>query len=173
MAHAQLIDCNGSVVHEFHPSYHSSCHAFEAPYVATGSTHFTEIHAHAAAELAHHCKVVDTAIDAFQAVWHGVDEATGKLMIGLARIGKRRCRHCHLQTAKHFVELPHPLQPPILLRHGEVQGYTQVHFLHRLHRFVRVSAYEVAFVEEVESRVVEQFVTFGAHECRSFLYFLS
>ena len=28
-------------------------------------------------------------------------------------------------------------------------------------------------VEEVESRVVEQFVTFGAHECRSFLYFLS
>lgn len=43
-------------------------------------------------------------------------------MVGLPGIGKGGRCHGHFQQAQHIVEFPHPLQPVVLFRQGQMQG---------------------------------------------------
>ena len=132
LAHAELVDCNGGVVDELHPADNTSCYTLEATDVATGSTYFAKVKPHAAAHLADLCEVVVAAIDAFEAVGHGVDEATRELVVGLARIREGGRGHGDFEATQHVVKLLYPVHAVGGFGHGEVEGYAEVHFLYRL-----------------------------------------
>lgn len=137
---------------------------------ADGSTRgadLAKIHAHAATVLAHLGKVVDAAVDAHQAVGHGVDKAAGELVIGLAGVAHGRRGHGDLELAEHVVKTANPFEARLgILVHGKVQGDAKEHLLRALERRVVVGVDHVALNEQIEAGVGEQLVARGLEKRR-------
>ena len=171
LSHSQLIYGNGCVVHQFHPPDNSSCHTFETPYVSTGRTYFAEIHSHTSTELADHGEVVNASVYTFQTVGHGVDEATGQLMIRFSGIGKCRGSHGYLQFTQQIIEFSYPLQTVVPFRHCKMEGNTQIHFLYGFNRFMGACTDKVAFDKQIQSGIVEELVTLRTYKSCCFFYF--
>ena len=173
LAHAELVDGHGRVVDEFNPAYDAARRAVKAAYGAAGGAHLAEVEPHASAELADLGEVVYAAVDALQAVRHGVYEAAGELVVGLARVGERRRGHRDLLPAEHVVEFAHPAQAAAPLLHGQVQRDAEVHLLRRLERHALVGLNHIAAQHQVEARIGEEFVPLRADETRRLVYFLA
>ena len=169
LAHTELVDGHGRVVDELYPAYDAARRAVKAADGAAGGAHLAEVETHAAAELADLGEVVYAAVDALQAVGHGVYEAAGELVIGLARVGERRRGHRDLLPAEHVVEPAHPAEAVRLLLHRQVQRDAEVHLLRRLERHAPVGLYHVASQHQVEAGVGEQLVALRPDEGRRLL----
>ena len=173
LAHAELVDGHGRVVDELYPAYDAARRAVEAAYGTAGGAHLAEVEPHSAAELADLGEVVYAAVDTLQAVRHGVYEAAGELVVGLARVGERRRGHRDLLPAEHVVELAHPAEAAAPLLHCQVQRDAEVHLLRRLERHALVGLNHIAAQHQVEARIGEKLVPLLADETRRLVYFLA
>ena len=118
LPHAQLVHRHRSVVHKAYPPYDTAGDPLEAPDIPSGSPDLSEIQAHPASELADLGKIVYTPVDPLQTVRDRIYETARQLVVRLARIGKSRGGHRHLELAEHIVEFPDPEHPAGLFRHG-------------------------------------------------------
>ena len=162
--HAKLIDRDRRVVDDANPPNDAARRSFEAANHAARCAHLAEIHAHAATEFAHLGKIVDAAIDAIKAVRHGINETTGKLMMGLASVRHGGSCHGDFELGKHVVELSHPAHAVVFLFHGEMEGNSQKHLLRAFYRHMLSRRDHVALQKQVETRVGEQLVALGPQE---------
>ena len=108
LTHTELVYGNSRVIDQTDPADHTACGTFESADITSACPYFSEIHSHTAAEFADLGKIIDTSVNPFQTVWHGIDEAAGELMIWLTCIGKCRCSHSHFQTTQHIIEFFSP-----------------------------------------------------------------
>ena len=159
LAHAQLVHGYGGVVDDADPANHAAGHAGEAADGSAGGPDLAKVHAHAAAIFGYLGEVVDAAVDAREAVRHGVDEAAGELVVGLARVGQRGGGHGDLEAREHVVEALHPAQAIGFLVHGQVQGDTQVHLLRAFQQLVVARTDCVALEQQVKASIGEELVT--------------
>ena len=177
LAHAQLVHGHRGVVNHANPANHAAGHTLEAADGTARSANLAQVHAHATAILAHLGEVVDAAVDAHERVRHGVDEAAGELVVGLARVAHGRRGHGDFQLGKRVVEALDPAQTVAALRirtlaHGKMQRDAEEHLLRALERLVRMTLDDVALREQVEAGIGEQLIARGVHEGRSLLNFL-
>ena len=166
LPHAQLVHRHGGAVYQLDPADHAAGRALEPADAAPGGTHLAEVKPHAAAEFADPGEVVQAAVDALQAVGHGVDKAAGKLVVGLAGVGEGGGGHGDLQKAEHIVEFFDPGQPVPRFVQGQVQRDAQKHLLRRFQRQVLPGVDHIAAQQKVQPGPGEQFVPLVAEEGR-------
>ena len=169
LAHTQLIDGDSGVVGQSDPANDAAGCAFKTTDRRAHGADLAEIEPHTAAEFAHLGKIVDAAVDALEAVGHGVDEAARELVKRLARIGQRRRRHRHLEGREHVVEAAHPVQTLLpRFQHRQMQRDTEEHFLHAFQRHAGVAAHDVAFEQKLDAGIIDQLVAAFVDEGRCF-----
>ena len=164
LPHAELIDRDRRVVCEANPADHAARRTLKAANRAALTAHFAEIETHAAAVFADLREVVDAAVDAREAVRHGVDEAARELVKRLSRVGERRRCHRDLERAEHVVKVPNPREAIRLFRHCQMQRDPEIHLLRGFQRLSFVAADHIAAQQQLQPRIRELFVVRGAEE---------
>ena len=167
LPHAQLVHGDSGVVDDFYPADNAACGAFKAANGAAGGADFAKIHAHAAAKFADLGEAVDAVVNAFERVGDGVHKTTGKLVIGLARVGQRGRGHGDFLQRKHVVKTAHPFNSAVFFLHGQMQGDAKIHFLRRFQRGVVAVADDVARQEQVQPGVGVNLVSVFLDELRA------
>ena len=157
LPHAELVDGDGGVVDDADPPNDAAGDPLESAYASACGADVSQVHAHAPAELAHLGEVVHAAVDALQAVGHGVDEAARQLMMRLTGVAHGGRRHRDLEPAQHVVEPADPFEADLGgLLQRKVQRDTEEHLLRALEGPMRAVADDIATKQQVEAGIGKQ-----------------
>ena len=169
LAHAKLVHRHGGAVYQLDPADHAAGRPLEPADAAPRGPHLAEVKAHAAAEFADLGEVIQAAVNALQAVGHGVDKAAGKLVVGLAGVGEGGGGHGDLQKAEHIIKAFDPGHPVMGLAHGQMQRDAQKHLLRRFQRQMLPGVDHITAQQKVQPGPGEQLVALVAEESRGLI----
>ncbi len=172
LSHAQLIHSHSGVVYQLNPADDAACRTFKAADGASGGAYLSKVQPHTAPEFADLGKIIHTAVNSIQAVRHRVNEAAGKLMVRLTRIGEGGSCHSHLHTAEAVIEFPDPDKPVLFFLHCQVERDAKEHFLGRFQKNMVLRADAVPLEEQIQTCVGEQLIPAVIQKQRRFLNFL-